>query len=158
MNDNQAPVLYRPRQGAVLGGVCAGIAARWRVDPLLVRVAMVVLALWGGVGVAVYLTGLLGLSRDPGRPSFVERRLPFTRRWTQSARLAAVFLAFAAVLAVSQHGVGGFFVPLLVVAGVVWMGGRKSRVAPPAEPTPFERAAAAWQQRVAEHQSRYGAT
>lgn len=38
----------------MLGGVCAGIAAHWRVDVTLVRIVTVVLALCTGVGVLAY--------------------------------------------------------------------------------------------------------
>ena len=34
-----------------LAGVCGGVAARWGLDPVLVRVGFVLLALTGGIGV-----------------------------------------------------------------------------------------------------------
>lgn len=45
--------LRRSRNDRVLGGICAGIAARLGLDPLLVRAATAVLALITGGGVAV---------------------------------------------------------------------------------------------------------
>jgi signal transduction histidine kinase/phage shock protein PspC (stress-responsive transcriptional regulator) len=47
--------LVRRRDGRRIGGVCAGLAGWLGVDPLVVRVAAVVLALANGVGVLVYL-------------------------------------------------------------------------------------------------------
>ena len=41
--------LRRASSGAVLGGVCAGLARRWQVDPTVLRIAMVLLALLGGL-------------------------------------------------------------------------------------------------------------
>ncbi|MBW8765090.1 MAG: PspC domain-containing protein, partial [Geodermatophilales bacterium] len=38
------PPLVRPRTGRVIGGVAAGTAAHLRQDPLIVRVAFVVLS------------------------------------------------------------------------------------------------------------------
>jgi phage shock protein C len=38
-----------------LGGVCAGIADYFEIDPVLVRVAFVVLAISGGFGVLAYV-------------------------------------------------------------------------------------------------------
>ncbi len=51
------PVITRPRDGAMVGGVCAGLARRWRVDPNLLRIAVIVLALFGGVGLIAYACG-----------------------------------------------------------------------------------------------------
>ena len=48
--------VVRSRRGRVLGGVCAGIARALHVDPVLVRIAAVVLALaTGGSAVLAYL-------------------------------------------------------------------------------------------------------
>ena len=64
------PPLVRPRPGRVLAGVAAGTAAHLRQDPLLVRVAFVVLAL-AGVGVVALRPALAdhagGRARAPSR-------------------------------------------------------------------------------------------
>ena len=39
----------------ILGGVCAGLAARFHIDPLWVRVAFVLLAFLQGIGVFIYI-------------------------------------------------------------------------------------------------------
>ena len=46
--------LVRPANDRILGGVCAAIAARLRVNVLVVRAAFLVLALANGMGVALY--------------------------------------------------------------------------------------------------------
>lgn len=51
--------LSRPAAGRMLGGVAAGIGRSLGIDPLIVRVAFVVLALIGGAGVPLYLAGWL---------------------------------------------------------------------------------------------------
>ncbi|MBI5027727.1 MAG: PspC domain-containing protein, partial [Actinobacteria bacterium] len=53
------PVISRPRDGAMLGGVCAGLARRWQLDPNLLRIALVVLSVFGGLGLVAYGSGLL---------------------------------------------------------------------------------------------------
>ncbi|MFL1597776.1 PspC domain-containing protein [Gordonia amicalis] len=45
---------YRP-ENRTIAGVCSGIAARYRVDPTLVKVAFVVSAFFGGSGLILYL-------------------------------------------------------------------------------------------------------
>ena len=47
--------LYRIRDGRIVAGVCAGLAAYFGVDPTLVRLAFGLLTLFGGLGVLLYL-------------------------------------------------------------------------------------------------------
>ncbi len=47
--------LYRIPEGAMAAGVCNGIAAYMNVDPTLVRLAFVLLTIFWGTGVLVYL-------------------------------------------------------------------------------------------------------
>ena len=47
--------LRRVREGAVLGGVCAGIGRAFGIDPLLIRVAFVAAAAAGGFGIVPYV-------------------------------------------------------------------------------------------------------
>ena len=47
--------LYRIHEGAMLAGVCNGIAAYMGVDPTLVRLAFVLLTVFWGTGVLVYV-------------------------------------------------------------------------------------------------------
>jgi phage shock protein C len=51
--------LRRVSGGAMIGGVAAGVARSLGIDPLIVRIAFVVLALMSGAGIALYLAGLL---------------------------------------------------------------------------------------------------
>jgi phage shock protein PspC (stress-responsive transcriptional regulator) len=60
------PTLFRARQGKVIAGVCAGIAARWGWDPILVRLALVALVLCGiGGGVLAYLAAWIVIPKAP---------------------------------------------------------------------------------------------
>jgi|SRR5208283_1614100 len=51
--------LRRPYTGRILAGVAAGLARYFGVDPVIVRVAFVVLTVVGGAGIPLYLAGLL---------------------------------------------------------------------------------------------------
>ena len=51
--------LRRSTTDRVLGGVCAGIADYYELDPVLVRVAFVLLAFLGGPGILLYIILLL---------------------------------------------------------------------------------------------------
>lgn len=48
------PNLYRPTEGRVIAGVCAGVARSLDMDVKIVRVVMIVAALMGGIGVWGY--------------------------------------------------------------------------------------------------------
>ena len=82
--------LRRASSGAVLGGVCAGLARRWQVDPTVLRIAMVLLCLIGGLGVAFYVGALLLVPKDGSTGLPLTRLLPFTRSWSPTASIGAV--------------------------------------------------------------------
>lgn len=150
---DRLPVLSRPREGAVIGGVCAGLARRLGVEPKVLRILAVVSAIaFGGLGFALYLAGLLLLPRDSEQLSPLARALPFTRRWPRAAVVAGVIALL--VLINWGTGAGPVFVPLTIIGVVIWATTRNRgpRPGPAAEPTPFERAADAWRVRLAEQQ------
>ncbi|MFA3781443.1 PspC domain-containing protein [Melioribacteraceae bacterium 4301-Me] len=47
--------LYRSRKFRVLGGVCGGLAEYLNLDPVLVRVLFVIIALINGLGILLYI-------------------------------------------------------------------------------------------------------
>jgi phage shock protein PspC (stress-responsive transcriptional regulator) len=51
--------LRRPAEGRMIAGVAAGVARSLGIDPVIVRVAFLVLALAGGAGVPLYIAGWL---------------------------------------------------------------------------------------------------
>ena len=61
------PGVRRSLDDRWVGGVCAGVADRLGVDPVLVRVATIALALLGGVGVVAYALAWLLLPDSAGR-------------------------------------------------------------------------------------------
>ena len=46
--------ITRPAEGRIIAGVCAGLGARFGIDPLIVRIAFAVSLFWGGAGAFVY--------------------------------------------------------------------------------------------------------
>ena len=48
------PPLRRDREGAVLGGVCAGFGRRLGIDPIVLRVVFIAATAAGGLGVIAY--------------------------------------------------------------------------------------------------------
>ncbi len=52
-------LIRRPYDDRMLGGVAGGLARYFGVDTIIVRIAFVVLTLFGGAGIPLYLAGLL---------------------------------------------------------------------------------------------------
>jgi phage shock protein C len=47
--------LYRSKTNSMIGGVCGGLGAYFGIDPTLVRLIFVLMAVFGGGGVLIYL-------------------------------------------------------------------------------------------------------
>jgi phage shock protein PspC (stress-responsive transcriptional regulator) len=62
----------RPHSGRKLAGVAAGIGRRYGIDPVVVRIALVVTTIFGGFGVPFYLLGWLFLPGESDEVSGFE--------------------------------------------------------------------------------------
>lgn len=47
--------MYRDPDKRIIAGVCSGVGAYWRLEPWIVRVIFILLALPGGLGILVYI-------------------------------------------------------------------------------------------------------
>lgn len=170
--------LHRSAADTKLAGVCGGIAERWGLDPVLVRVGFVLLALTGGIGVILYLAGWLllpvgGTDRAAVDDLFGGAAARWPRELWITLVVVACVVAFAVFGAISPFGVA----PAIALAALWFFGFHRPRSrrargnpagqpgaptgssavgpVPPATtwagpPTPFTSAAAAWQARVAD--------
>lgn len=50
--------VYRPTEGRVIGGVCAGLGRYFEVDPVLFRLGFLLLALCGAAGIVAYIIAM----------------------------------------------------------------------------------------------------
>jgi phage shock protein PspC (stress-responsive transcriptional regulator) len=66
--------LVRPRADRQLAGVCAGLARYFETDPILVRIGAVALALFGGLGVVLYLAAWALIPADDAPESAPRNR------------------------------------------------------------------------------------
>jgi phage shock protein PspC (stress-responsive transcriptional regulator) len=64
--------LHRSREDRMIGGVCGGLAEYFGIDPLIVRIGAVTLALAGGAGVPAYIAAWL-LAPAAGSPTAGEQ-------------------------------------------------------------------------------------
>src|SRR3954471_16834468 len=107
---SSTPHLERPRDDRMIAGVSAGIARHLTIDPTLVRLAFIVMAVACGVGIAAYFAAFLLI---PEEGSDVP---PFRR--VGSHRAATV--AGVALLVVAALSMIGLFDGHGVVRGVIW--------------------------------------
>ena len=72
--------LYRPREGRVVAGVCAGLAAHFGIDPTLVRLAFALTTVFGGVGVLLYLCAWIVIPEEGGDGTSIAESVVSKRR------------------------------------------------------------------------------
>jgi phage shock protein PspC (stress-responsive transcriptional regulator) len=125
------PVLRRDSTRRVVGGVCAGLARTWNVDPLLVRAALVVaMVVTSGLALFMYLSLWLVIPTDR---SFAQPR----RVWTPARTLIALGLVAGATALLVPEGrpaTVGFVI--LGLLGIAWYASvsRRRRTPPPPAP------------------------
>ena len=98
--DSKRRTLCRSSTDKVIAGVAGGIGAYFGIDPVIVRIAFIVLTFLGGAGPFLYLIGWLGLPREDS-PSVVANALrgdsPHRLR-----SLAAVILILLGLLVIAN--------------------------------------------------------
>ncbi|MEJ2859398.1 MULTISPECIES: PspC domain-containing protein [unclassified Saccharothrix] len=110
----------RPHAGRKIAGVAAGIAERYQIDPVIVRVAFVAMALCNGAGVLVYLLGWLFLAQQDDEVSAAESLVGRGRSSTPAP--LTVLLGLALLPATGLFFDGGFTMVggLLLSAGAIY--------------------------------------
>ena len=127
-----APRLVRDPDDKVVAGVCAAFGRYTDTDPVLWRVTIAVLTLFGGAGLVLYALGWLLVPRRGEAQSFAERTLRRPDRGMSAAGVLLVVAAAVVLLAVLDDGPG--FGALLVIAGVGNLVFRERRDSHPASP------------------------
>jgi phage shock protein C len=111
-----ARVLRRGREGRVIGGVCAGLGRYLGVDPVLLRIALVVLAIAGGGGILLYVVAWILIPEErEGEPLGTERP---SRVDTTRLIVGGLLIAIGTILLLdlSIPRIGRFFWPLALIA------------------------------------------
>ena len=111
-----------------VGGVCSGIADRLRVDPVVVRAGLILLIIFGGVGIAAYLVAWVLLPD-------AENRIAAERALRDGDGRSIVLLVIATIALLSSFpwwfgdhsGAWGFPWGLILVGAIVWMVVHRSR-------------------------------
>jgi phage shock protein C len=120
--------LYRSETDKVIAGVCAGIADFFDIDPTLVRIAFVLITIFGGGGIILYIILWLiipseesngEISQDNIKKGageikaqagkFAEDAKEFSRTQNSRVLLGAVILILGIVLLLQNLGIFRFF-------------------------------------------------
>ena len=125
------PRLERDPDDRVVAGVCAAFARSTDTDPVLWRVTIAVLTLFGGAGLVLYVLGWALVPRSDRDASFVERTLRGGERGISAAGVVLVVVAGVVLLGILSDGPG--LGALLVVGGVAYLVARERR-----EPRPVQ--------------------
>jgi phage shock protein C len=106
----------RSRNDRVLGGVCGGLGRYLNVDPVLLRIAAVALALSGGLGVLAYIIAWVVIPEESGPET---RPVPPLNRRGLALVAGTALIALGALLLVQQvvpWFSGAIFWPVVLLA------------------------------------------
>jgi len=112
---------HRRRDDRKIAGVAAAIGRRYGIDPILVRIALVVATVYGGIGILVYLLGWLLLPEEGDEVSAAEALIGHGR--SSMSKPLTVVLAIALIPASSGIFTGSLsaLFALAVVSGAVYL-------------------------------------
>lgn len=130
----QVTLLQTPRDAdRRVAGVCGALARRWHVDPLLIRVAAVLLLLSSGVGAVLYTAGWLFMPARPEARAPIAHVFPGAPRWSRN-RVVWTVVIFSVVVAmiVGKYTPGGAMPLAILVAVWFFARRRKNRTSAPA--------------------------
>ncbi len=141
------PPFRRSSEDRVIAGVCGGIGRTLGIDPLIPRIILAVLTLFGGLGLLFYVVAWLFVPEDSAPVSAAEG---FAQR---NGRVLTVVLAVIGAIVLLPITFGGLwfmgewgpwggigFGPLLIVAviaGIVWLALRDRDSSPPTTPVSY---------------------
>lgn len=134
--------LRRRPDDKVVAGVAASVARALDIDPVIIRIAFVLLTLFGGSGIVLYLIGWALIPEWPEERSWVVRTLE-----GRNGAVGVVALVIGAVILVPllastawwgpwNDGPGFLLALALIAVGVVLLTRGDERAAPPAGPAP----------------------
>lgn len=130
MNQTNPPRrLTRSRDDRFVGGVAAGIAQYFNIDPVFVRAGFLISVAFGGIGVLAYLIllAMVPIDGDPDEPAAAPTGTK--RFWVIAGTVVLGIIALASI----DNGLGGWFfgigpgplfgalIWILALAGVFWL-------------------------------------
>ena len=128
-----SPRLERPRE-APLRGVCAALARSTGTDPALWRVLAVVLTVFAGLGIALYLVAVATIPREGEQQALADRLLHGPDRTLRPGQWVLLALLACALLSLASDVDGLVTLAVLSGLGLLWWRGRLTPVLSAAGP------------------------
>ncbi len=107
----------RSTQDRYIAGVCGGLGRATDVDPVIYRVVLAVLTLFGGIGVLLYALGWLLIPAENEEQSEVQKLL--SGRGRSSSVLPLIAVAISTILVIAFITAGSDIAILVILAFVV---------------------------------------
>lgn len=103
--------LYRSRRDRVIAGVCGGVGEYLSVDPVVVRIVWVLLALLGGSGILAYIVGIILIPENPEEEGNEHSAPKKMSRTTSQTIWGVVLIGIGLLILLSKLHVFHFFSP-----------------------------------------------
>ncbi len=65
MTKQEPKRLYRNQHNKILAGVCSGLGDYFNIDPVIIRLLWVVLSIFGGAGILIYIIAWIIIPEKP---------------------------------------------------------------------------------------------
>ena len=118
--------LYRSRKEKIIAGVCGGLAEYFDIDPVIVRLLMVLLFIYG-VGVIIYILAWIMIPMEPPEKVEVEEVVIDTvEDKKKRERVGAIILIITGVVLLfgafySMSFIWKIIVPLTIIAAGIYI-------------------------------------
>lgn len=131
--DQRLAGMERPASGGLTSGLSRALSERLHIDVVLIRVGFAVLAMFSGIGLALYLWGTV-LTPRVGGVAPIRRLLPRFVQWTRNTQLIVIGASTLLVALLWSTGNALPTAALLGLALVAWLTmARRSPSAPSAQ-------------------------
>ncbi|MFH1641493.1 MAG: PspC domain-containing protein [Nanoarchaeota archaeon] len=119
--------LYRSKQDRIVAGVCAGIADYFKIDPVWVRLAAVLLIFVNGTGILAYLIAWIIIPEEPGKESVKKTKISIkadkkVKKPGNGPVVFGVILIFISIGLMTKHFFPFFQIKLLFYTGLIIFG------------------------------------
>ena len=95
--------LFRSRTDRFIAGVCGGIADYFQIDGNIVRILFIILGFMGGIGIILYIAGLIILPENP------DEEVAKSNKINNSLIFGFVLIAIGGILLLREMGMFHFF-------------------------------------------------
>ncbi len=118
--------LRRPGDTGVTSGLCRALAERFGIDPLVVRIAAIVLTFAAGLGLVLYAWGTL-LTPRVGGTAPIQSFVPAFARWPRTTQLVVIAVSSVAVVIAFSSTTGLSIGPAVLLVVLFLVARRKGR-------------------------------